>query len=58
MSECRSITNFMGNAVATVVVSRWDNALDQERLRRALNGDPDPGLLRNAGLAPGDVHAD
>ena len=31
MSECRSLTNFIGNAVATVVVSRWENALDYER---------------------------
>ncbi|NGM52685.1 dicarboxylate/amino acid:cation symporter, partial [Caulobacter sp. 602-2] len=26
MSECRSLTNFIGNAVATVVVARWDKA--------------------------------
>ncbi|MBB5883813.1 dicarboxylate/amino acid:cation symporter [Xanthomonas sp. LMG 8992] len=38
MSECRSLTNFIGNAVATVVVSRWENALDRDRLRIALNG--------------------
>jgi len=38
MSECRSLTNFMGNAVATVVVSRWDGALDREQLARALDG--------------------
>eukprot|EP01030_Chromulinospumella_sphaerica_P020496 gene20496-20411_t len=38
MSECRSLTNFIGNAVATVVVSRWENALDHERLDAALNG--------------------
>jgi hypothetical protein len=30
MSECRSLTNFIGNAVATVVVSRWENALELE----------------------------
>jgi aerobic C4-dicarboxylate transport protein len=44
MSECRSLTNFIGNAVATVVVSRWENALDRDKLRRALDGDgqPDP----------------
>ena len=58
MSECRSITNFMGNAVATVVVSRWDNALDQGKLHRALNGDPDSEFLQDAGLMSGDVHAD
>ncbi|WP_045736644.1 dicarboxylate/amino acid:cation symporter [Xanthomonas sp. MUS 060] len=37
MSECRSLTNFIGNAVATVVVSRWENALDRDRLRLALD---------------------
>ncbi|KAF1720576.1 dicarboxylate/amino acid:cation symporter [Pseudoxanthomonas wuyuanensis] len=44
MSECRSLTNFIGNAVATVVVSRWENALDRDKLQRALDGDrqPDP----------------
>lgn len=42
MSECRSLTNFMGNAVATVVVSRWENALDRQRLAAALNGDAEP----------------
>jgi len=36
MSECRSLTNFIGNAVATVVVARWEGALDRDRLRAAL----------------------
>ncbi|MGC4028735.1 MAG: dicarboxylate/amino acid:cation symporter [Steroidobacteraceae bacterium] len=40
MSECRSLTNFIGNAVATVVVARWENALDREALKRALGGPP------------------
>lgn len=38
MSECRSLTNFMGNAVATVVVARWEGALDRDALVRALDG--------------------
>ncbi|HRN60896.1 MAG TPA: dicarboxylate/amino acid:cation symporter [Luteimonas sp.] len=42
MSECRSITNFMGNAVATVVVARWENALDRDALDRALSDPPRP----------------
>src|SRR5690606_16492835 len=42
MRECRSITNFMGNAVATVVVARWENALDRDALERALSGPPNP----------------
>ena len=40
MSECRSITNFIGNAVATVVIARWEGGLDREALRLAL--DPQP----------------
>lgn len=38
MSECRALTNLVGNACATVVVARWDNALDKEKLDNALNG--------------------
>ena len=37
MSECRSLTNFIGNAVATIVVARWEGALDREQLNAALN---------------------
>lgn len=40
MSECRSITNFIGNAVATVVVSRWEGALDREKFDAAMAGRP------------------
>ncbi|MDB5707850.1 MAG: dicarboxylate/amino acid:cation symporter [Sphingomonas bacterium] len=42
MSECRSLTNFIGNAVATVVVARWEGALDRDRLNAALAGNPMP----------------
>jgi len=38
MSECRALTNFMGNAVATIVVARWENALDRDALTAALTG--------------------
>jgi aerobic C4-dicarboxylate transport protein len=38
MSECRSLTNFVGNAVATIVVARWEGALDRDRLRAAFAG--------------------
>ncbi|MBT9371616.1 dicarboxylate/amino acid:cation symporter [Rhizobium sp. CSW-27] len=38
MSECRALTNFVGNAVATVVVARWENELDQAKLAEALAG--------------------
>ncbi|MFS2109936.1 C4-dicarboxylate transporter DctA [Sphingomonas sp. Sphisp140] len=38
MSECRSLTNFIGNAVATIVVARWEGRLDADALKRALDG--------------------
>ncbi|WP_149195850.1 dicarboxylate/amino acid:cation symporter [Luteimonas suaedae] len=52
MSECRSITNFIGNAVATVVVSRWEGALDPVQLERALDGAADAEYIADAGGAP------
>ncbi len=38
MSEARALTNLMGNAVATVVVARWEGALDLGQARAVLNG--------------------
>ena len=38
MSEARAITNFIGNGVATIVISRWEKELDYAKLRQALNG--------------------
>ena len=40
MSECRSLTNFMGNAVATLVIARWEGTLDRTRLDAALGRTP------------------
>lgn len=36
MSECRALTNFIGNAVATIVVARWDKQLDESVLKKEL----------------------
>ncbi|RII30751.1 MAG: C4-dicarboxylate transporter DctA [Geobacter sp.] len=38
MSEARALTNFVGNGVATIVVSRWENELDVAQMKRVLNG--------------------
>ncbi|MDC9582107.1 dicarboxylate/amino acid:cation symporter [Xenorhabdus sp. PR6a] len=38
MSECRALTNLIGNACASIVVARWENALDKEKMHQALNG--------------------
>ncbi|AHA27677.1 C4-dicarboxylate transporter DctA [Candidatus Liberibacter americanus] len=34
LSECRSVTNFIGNAVVTVVISKWENKVDQDTLNK------------------------
>lgn len=38
MSEARSLTNFIGNGVATIVISRWEKELDLEQLKHELQG--------------------
>jgi aerobic C4-dicarboxylate transport protein len=38
MSEARSLTNFVGNGVATIVVARWEGELDRTALTRELAG--------------------
>ncbi len=37
MSQCRSLTNFVGNAVATIVIAGWEGALDRNALKTALD---------------------
>jgi aerobic C4-dicarboxylate transport protein len=37
MSEARSLTNFIGNGVATMVVSKWEGELDRAALARELS---------------------
>jgi aerobic C4-dicarboxylate transport protein len=46
MSMARGTTNMIGNGVATIVVARWDNALDVAQMNRVLAGEP-------AAVAPG-----
>ncbi len=47
MSECRALTNVVGNGVATLVVSRWEGELDLPKMRQAMehsekNSDSEP----------------
>jgi aerobic C4-dicarboxylate transport protein len=39
MSEARALTNLVGNSVATVVVAKWDGALDTSRMKQVLEGE-------------------
>jgi aerobic C4-dicarboxylate transport protein len=39
MSEARAITNLIGNALAAVVVAKWEGALDVRRMTLILNGE-------------------
>lgn len=38
MSECRALTNLIGNAVACIVVARWENELDENKFVEKLHG--------------------
>jgi aerobic C4-dicarboxylate transport protein len=40
MSECRALTNLVGNGVATLVVARWEGELDRGVLARELEAGP------------------
>ena len=55
MSECRALTNFIGNAVATIVVARWEGELDRDALKAALDGAPEPlAAAPDPAAGPGD----
>ncbi|MBC9727412.1 cation:dicarboxylase symporter family transporter [Streptomyces sp. TRM68367] len=38
MSECRALTNFTGNAIATVLIGTWTKEIDKERVNQVLAG--------------------
>lgn len=53
MSECRALTNLVGNGVATLVIARWEGDLDRDRLREELDRGPPvtPTAVSAAGAA-------
>ena len=55
MSEARAITNLIGNGVATLVVARWEGALDVARMQAVLEGKPEQEV---ADFNPDDQTAD
>jgi aerobic C4-dicarboxylate transport protein len=61
MSEARALTNFVGNSVATLVVAKWCNALDMEKLKAVLEDEtPDeadvPEIILDDHIEQMDLH--
>ncbi|MDO9377935.1 MAG: cation:dicarboxylase symporter family transporter [Nocardioidaceae bacterium] len=59
MSEARAVTNFAGNAVATVLVGTWTHSIDKDQLQRALSGaDPfdEATMVDDHGPSHDEVH--
>ncbi|MEZ4457931.1 MAG: C4-dicarboxylate transporter DctA, partial [Gemmatimonadales bacterium] len=48
MSECRALTNIIGNGVAALVVAMWEGELDREKLAKALSRRVDPSDVETA----------
>ena len=42
MSQCRALTNLVGNGVGTLVIARWEGDLDRDRLKAELDRGPGP----------------
>ena len=54
MSECRALTNLVGNGVATLVVAGWEGDLDRARLREELDRGPPAASAAVAAAATAD----
>ena len=55
MSECRALTNLVGNGVGALVIARWEGDLDRDRLHEELSRGPVSAPLV---AAPAAVAAD
>lgn len=63
MSEIRSVTNLIGNGIATIVVSKWEHALDYQKAHRVLDGETiqdaeEPEEVANEELDEGAIERD
>ena len=61
LNEARAVTNLIGNGVATIVVARWEGALDMDKARAMLNRTADTsidaiGVHRSGADSWGDTH--
>ncbi len=53
MSQALTPTNLLGNAVATIAIAKWENALDQNQAKRILNGEVMPAYRPDASPVAG-----
>jgi aerobic C4-dicarboxylate transport protein len=61
MSEARAVTNFAGNAIATVLIATWTKELDREQLGAALSGESpfdEATMIDDHGAGPDELPAD
>ena len=58
MSEARSLTNFIGNGLAAIVVARWENELDSRTLARELAAGATPVVSDDQRPEPANVVAE
>jgi aerobic C4-dicarboxylate transport protein len=58
MSECRAITNLIGNGVATIVISRWENELSVEMLNRNLRAATETSVAIGNAIDASDMESD
>jgi aerobic C4-dicarboxylate transport protein len=56
MSECRALTNLVGNAVAAVVISRWEGELDARKLHATMKHPITAGEQREAQPVQDGLH--
>jgi aerobic C4-dicarboxylate transport protein len=48
MSECRALTNIIGNGVAAVIIAWWEGELDRDKLNAGLDREIDPADVETA----------
>ena len=48
MSECRALTNIIGNGVAAVIIAWWEGELDRDKLKTGLEREIDPADVETA----------
>ena len=55
MSEARALTNMIGNSVATIFIAKWENELDQEKVRAMLENRQGLGIPKSGTAFRGDL---